>query len=190
MEVANFAAIGFGLDQPASILTITNVNGGNEIIYGGYAGSPISSATYTALAQDGTGTYTARLAVNGITKQQGHFNTSDVRLKNELARFELGSSIEKIKKLSPVLFSWNEKSQTPGKIELGFFAQEIKEIIPEAVWIHKSENFEDEHVLEYNAIFTTAIGAIQDQQRIIESQEETIKSLEEKIARIEKLLNI
>ena len=55
---------------------------------------------------------------------------------------------------------------------------------------YKSENFDDEHILDYNSIFTTAIGAIKDQQRIIESQEEKILSLEEKIARIEKLLNI
>lgn len=139
---------------------------------------------------NGGRTWNAKFAVGGITKQIGYINVSDTRLKTEIARPKIGASLEKIIKLSPVLFQWKEEynPELNGKIELGFFAQEVKEIIPEAVSFAGSKNFDDEHVLEYNAIFVTAIGAIKDQQEIIEKQAETIKNLESKLSKIEELL--
>ena len=129
-----------------------------------------------------------RLVVDGYIKTNGLFGTSDLRLKNILARLEDGSSLEKIMKINPAVFRWNEKSKDNGKIELGLIAQEIEEIMPEAVHTHKTENFEDERVLEYQAIFVMSIGAIKDQQKIIENQKEKINSLEDKISKIEELL--
>jgi hypothetical protein len=131
----------------------------------------------------------AKLSVNGIIKLQGFVSTtSDERLKTELGRINKGESLDAIIKIKPVLFQWNEKSTTPGHIQLGLFAQEVEEIIPEAVRSFKSENFDDEKQLDYNSIFVMAIGAIKDQQDIIEKQAETIKNLESKLSKIEELL--
>ena len=131
----------------------------------------------------------AKLSVNGIIKLQGFVSTtSDERLKTELGRINKRESLDAILKLSPVLFQWNEKSTTQGHVQLGLFAQEVEEIIPEAVRSFKSENFDDERQIDYNSVFVMAIGAIKDQQDIIEKQAETIKNLEAKLSKIDELL--
>lgn len=137
-----------------------------------------------------TKTWRAKLAVNGITKQTGLINISDNRFKNELARLRPGQGLERILKLEPVLYSWKGEHhpELEGKIELGLFAQEVKEIIPEAVSTYKSDRFEDEHTLEYNAVFTTMIAAIKDLNIIVEEKDQAIKNLEDKLSKIEELL--
>ena len=55
-------------------------------------------------------------------------STSDSRLKNDLGLIDDGLSV--IKELTPHYFSW--KSDETGSKQLGFFAQETHEILPEA----------------------------------------------------------
>ena len=158
-----------------------------------------SAAGYRLLSPDGqvgfpSGTgalFIAKLAVNGLTKQFGLLNVSDMRLKDEKCRLLPGSALDKISRLEPVLYSWKESIENglAGKTELGFFAQEVKEVMPEAVHITKSEKFEDEHILEYHAIFTMSVGAIKDLKILVEEKEEKIKNLESKLSKIEELLS-
>jgi len=212
-------SVGINLSVPAVpdfFLFRTGFNGGNNasVMGPGYGagqngGNPPTSAddgstdAWSALGYvnsvpvatliDGTpGNYRwrAALAVNGITKQTGLINVSDSRLKNEIARVQEGSALEKILKLDPVLYSWKEEyhPDLKGKIELGLFAQEVLDVIPEAVVTSKTSNFEDEHALEYNTIFTTMISAIKDLNKIVSQKDETIKNLEDKLSKIEELL--
>ncbi len=190
--------VSVGFPSPASgdwtITTSQNtVLGLNQILEKGYQRTitPTGGGGFAWSGTGLTGTFTAKFAVNGYTKQTGIFNTSDERLKKEIARPEEGSMLSKVLKLKPVLYTWNEKynSDLKGKVELGFFAQEVEEILPEVVHQSKSSNFDDERVLEYNAIFTAAVGAIQDQQKIIDLQAQTIKNLENKLSKIEELLS-
>jgi hypothetical protein len=132
----------------------------------------------------------AMLAVNGVTKQTGLINVSDQRFKTELARLNPGYGLKRILELDPVLYSWKEEyhPNMSGKIEIGLFAQEVKEVIPEAVSTVETDKFEDEHVLEYNAVFTTMIAAIKDLNAVVEEKDQTIKNLEDKLSKIEELL--
>jgi hypothetical protein len=189
LYLSDAGQVSIGFDPPTGVWAISAVSNTNSILAQGYerlSGASIGDWRGVQVI----GTYTAKFAVNGYTKQTGIFNTSDKRLKEEIARPEEGSMLSKVLKLKPVLYSWDEKynPDLKGKIELGFFAQEVEEILPEAVNQSKSSNFDDERVLEYNAIFTAAVGAIQDQQKIIDSQTETIKNLEHKLSKIEELL--
>jgi len=137
-----------------------------------------------------SGGETARIHVEGLISAQKLYLWSDSRLKNEIAEPIEGNSLERLVKLKPRLFEWNEKSPSPGIVEFGFFAQEVKEHVPEAVYFRKTSNFDDEHMIHHNTLLTLSISAIQDQQRIIKTQGEKILSLEEKISKIEKMLNI
>jgi hypothetical protein len=144
------------------------------------AGSTVGSAGTVGSGRN----FTATLAVSGLIKSVGIFQTSDSRLKTELGRMEEGAAIAKVMKLDPVFYEWKDTQRA----EFGFFAQEVKEIVPFAVSTTKSEKFDDEHALDYNSVFTLAIAAIKDQQKTIEKQSETIKNLEDKLSKIEQLL--
>jgi hypothetical protein len=132
--------------------------------------------------------FSARLSVNGVIIAAGTYHTSDMRLKTELARVKNGTALDKILKLSGVLFQWNEKSPNHGMVELGLFAQEVKEVIPEAVIKSKSNNFDDELSLDWKPITTMLIEAVKDQNEIIVNQKDKIQELEDKLSKIEEIL--
>jgi len=86
---------------------------------------------------DGT-TYRVKMTISGngnIGAPTGSniYNASDLRLKQNIEKIELGLS--KILNLNPVKFNWvdNYVSEENGKNMLGFIAQEVLNAIPEAV---------------------------------------------------------
>jgi hypothetical protein len=173
----------------APTFTMNPLMSAHEIISTGYAGSLGVTQAYQARAWQ-SGTHTAQLHVYGMTWQTGHYNyTSDKRLKTEIARLESGGALDKIIKLDPVLYEWNELSQQGG-MGLGFFAQEVEKIIPEAVMVTGDGVVENELSLNYNTIFTTAVGAIKDLNNLIEEKDEKIKFLEERLKAIEEKLGL
>jgi len=103
----------------------------------------------------------------------------DLRLKKDIK--PLNSVLDKVLKLNPVYFTWNEKSPYAGKKDIGIIAQEIKKYFPEIVSI------DDRGYLgvDYSKLSVVAISAIKEQQKIIEEQAQKIKILEEKIKELE-----
>jgi hypothetical protein len=68
----------------------------------------------------------------GTTKNGTNiYNASDVRLKRNIETIEF--SLDKILQLNPVKFNWVDGFAEDGKDMLGFIAQEVQNIIPEAV---------------------------------------------------------
>jgi hypothetical protein len=103
----------------------------------------------------------------------------DLRLKKDIK--PLNSVLDKVLKLNPVYFTWNEKSPYAGKKDIGIIAQEIKKYFPEIV------STDDRGYLgvDYSKLSIVAISAIKEQQKIIEEQAQKIKILEEKIKELE-----
>jgi hypothetical protein len=64
-------------------------------------------------------------------------STSDCRLKENIASYELG--LKELNCLQPRTYTWNEKSgnNTCHK-QVGFIAQEVKEVVPESVFVTES----------------------------------------------------
>jgi hypothetical protein len=113
--------------------------------------------------------WTTVYAVNGT------INTSDARLKTDIANLQYG--LESILKLRPVTFRWkNEESSSP---HLGLLAQEVAQVITEVVDTGNDNN----HTLgiNYSELVPVLIKSIQEQYVLIETQNE-------KIARLEKLV--
>lgn len=84
-------------------------------------------------------------------------NPSDSRLKENIKTIEWG--LNDILKLRPVKYNWKEDKINQG-VQFGFIAQEVKEIMPEAI-----KEFGDEIKylgLEKDAIYATLIKAIQE----------------------------
>ncbi|MBN2805685.1 MAG: tail fiber domain-containing protein [Prolixibacteraceae bacterium] len=113
---------------------------------------------------------------------------SDKRLKENIRDIE--NPLDKILKLEGKKYDYiPESSDTIGtekekaqkakmkKDRLGFIAQEVKEIIPEAVVYEEDE---DLYYLEYNAIIPVIVEAIKAQQTQIDQMSEEIEKLSQK----------
>lgn len=85
------------------------------------------------------------------------FNTvCDGRLKTNVVTITSESSLDIIRQLRPVDFTWNENSPKPGLEDLGFIAQEVQKIEPRAV------RPGDPMSLRWERIITHLVAAVQE----------------------------
>jgi hypothetical protein len=144
------------------------------------------------------------LGSGDVNATSGTLNiSSDIRLKNDLGVID-ESGIEIIKQLTPRYYSWKDDENS--RQQLGFFAQEVFPILPEAVPrdLKYEQNGVDENgepileqVLDDNGepdyqwgfatqpIVAMCVKAIQEQQTIIESQQSQIDALTARIEALE-----
>ena len=126
------------------------------------------------------------LALNNVTK--GHFspndgsyyNTSDRRVKTNIR--PLSPTLEKLKKLRPVTYLMKEQHAHDPRT-IGLIAQEVKSILPELVKTDAGATrgytgITDLHTMNYTALHTLVIKAIQEQQQMIQAQEQQLIALE------------
>ena len=112
---------------------------------------------------NGTGT------VGGIsiTSTATSFNTSsDARLKDVTGE---ARGLEVINELNPVSYNW----KADGKSDEGLIAQEVMEIVPNAV----SGSEEDMYQMDYSKLVTPLIKAVQEQQEQIDALQSEINIL-------------
>lgn len=141
--------------------------------------------------------WTAVYATNGTIQ------TSDIQLKEDITPLNYG--LKEILQLRPVSFKWKEEKADSFTIpsneketKLGFIAQEVLEIIPEAIvtkeWFIDGEHpenglqeIEAERLgISYSEIIPVTIKAIQEQQTKIDILKEKNKQLKEKIKELKK----
>jgi len=96
------------------------------------------------------------------------FNTSsDARLKDVTGE---ARGLEVINALNPVAYNW----KADGKADEGLIAQEVLDIVPNAV----SGSEEEYYQMDYSKLVTPLVKAIQEQQTIIEELKTRIETLE------------
>ena len=121
-----------------------------------------SDGTLMLFAKD-TSTVGSISTASGTTSYN---TTSDARLKDVTGE---ARGLEVITKLNPVAYNW----KADGKADEGLIAQEVKEILPNAV-----SGSEDEHYqMDYSKLVTPLVKAIQEQQEQIESLKSEIAKL-------------
>jgi hypothetical protein len=125
--------------------------------------SDATTASGTALVVDGSG---------NILK-----TSSDLRLKKNIK--DLNYGINTVMKLHPVSFNWKSTASKDKKRNIGFIAQEVMKVIPEAVQGTET----DTTYLGMNAdyIVPALTKAIQQQQIQLNSLSESINKLKSKI---------
>jgi hypothetical protein len=136
-----------------NILINTTTNSGNKLEVNGTArfGSVIVGSLSTGTVYSNAGTLT-------------NTNPSDRRLKTNIIPLTYGLS--DILKLNPVSYNW--KDGTNGK-QFGFIAQEVQEIMPDAVK-------QGEYLgLEKDAIYSALVNAIKEQQTQINELKSQLK---------------
>ena len=103
-------------------------------------------------------------------------NTSDLRLKKNITTLE--NQLAKVLSLRPTRYQFKDNSNEPDEFTLGLIAQEVQKIIPEVVTqiTDKEEDGMGYLGIAYSELIPVLIGAIQDQQNIIEDQQVKLKN--------------
>ena len=102
-----------------------------------------------------------------VTGSATTYNTSsDARLK-DITGSARGLAV--INELNPVAYDW----KADGKSDEGLIAQEVKELVPNAV----SENEDGYYQMDYSKLVTPLIKAIQEQQEQIEELKQQLEEL-------------
>lgn len=97
-------------------------------------------------------------------------NYSDKRLKTDIQYIQEENNLDKIGKLNGIRFKWKEKYND--YLNLGFIAQEVKEIIPEVV---RYDEVNDIYTMEYTGLIPVLVEAIKEQQKVIAAQQNMIR---------------
>lgn len=100
------------------------------------------------------------------------YEYSDSTAKESITLLK-GNNIAKIKILKGVNYNW--KGDSDKKKQTGFLAQNVEQVIPEAVYTNDSTH---KKLLAYSAIMPYLVGAIKEQWDIIELLEEKVEKIE------------
>jgi hypothetical protein len=170
------AHMGLGTDMgggPYELSIYTSNYAGYGIIrFGRYTGAVGQYAGWTSTGQISTG---GTLTMSGDIVAYG--SPSDLKFKENVKPLE--SSLDKVLKLRGVSFTWKEDNDmyklTQLRDDIGFIAQEVREIVPDLV---REDPVEGHLSLRDRGLTALLVEAIKEQQTIIESQEQRIKDLE------------
>jgi hypothetical protein len=140
----------------SALLSVTTLAGYAAVQGQNSNNSATGYVAYFANSGSGTGLY--------ISNTAAWQSTSDVRLKTDVKDLD---STARLMALRPVDYLWKsqETSDEPTKRNLGFIAQEVKEVFPELVGVSPDGMFS----VEYTGLIAPLVKAIQEQQAIIES---------------------
>ena len=96
---------------------------------------------------------------------------SDARLKKEVK--DLGYGLDEILKLRPV--SFKRIGEDTDRTEMGFIAQEVREVMPEIVI--EAQDEEKTLTMSYDKMVAPLVRAIQEQQAMIDTLKKEIEKL-------------
>jgi hypothetical protein len=157
---------GLNIDNYAGMQIKLNALGGS----GGGFNVTGGAVTFSNLA--GTGSRAVLADANGLLSAP----VSDQSVKQNIQPLKYG--LETILQLNAVQFEFIDGYKNYGEgLQIGTIAQEVEQIIPEAVFTTPSTNLKGINYDQLNGIY---IKAIQDQQKIIESLIKRIELLENK----------
>lgn len=100
---------------------------------------------------------------------------SSITLKKDVSSIE--NALDMIGKLEGVRYTWKKQ----GTRDIGFIAEEVAKIIPEAVAL---DDKGDAKAMSYDHITPVLVNAVKEQQTIIEAQGAAIKELQEALKKL------
>lgn len=153
-------------------------------------GTPISCATPTG----GSPTNMVFAVYGNSWASGGNWTVSDRKFKKEI--LPLNNSLEKVKALEAVSYIYKTEEfkeyNFNGAKTLGFIAQDVSKIIPEAT----AQLADGSYIMNYSVIIPVLTGAIKEQQRQIEDLKSKLaakelkeETLESKLADLESALS-
>ncbi len=130
-----------------------------------YANRSTNDGVVVSFRRQGNGVGSVSVTSSGAT----YNTTSDIRLKQDIEPLE---ATDKLMQMNPVSYSW--KADPDGPRSMGFIAQEMADVMPEAV----STGDDDMMSMDYGRITPILVSALQDAHRKIEQLEQRIAEME------------
>lgn len=100
------------------------------------------------------------ISSGGVTSCISFVETSDIRMKEDIKDIELIESSSKINKLN--IKSYNYINDESKRKHYGLIAQEVLDIIPEVVFISKTDELDDFHQIHYSGLVPHLINCTKD----------------------------
>ena len=120
------------------------------------------------------------------------YGLSDERLKTN--KVPMVNSLAIISKLIPNTYNFDLENykhlNLSDKLQYGLLAQEVEEVLPAIVTEMKVSEGEEYKSINYNALISILVGAINEQQVTIEDQQKSFDEQAEKIKELERKLNL
>jgi hypothetical protein len=109
---------------------------------------------------------------SNVFAANGTIVTSDERLKKAITN--LGYGLSQVMQLRPVSFQWKDRDD--GRTYLGLLAQEVEQIVPEA--IEKDTDPATPLGMNYASLVPILIKAVQEQQTTLEHRDAKLKAIQ------------
>ena len=123
--------------------------------------------------RDGANEQCGSVTINAANNTTAYNTSSDYRLKENES--SISDGITRLKQLKPYRFNW--KSNSSGDKVDGFFAHEVSNVIPEAVYGEKDG--EEMQGIDQSKLVPLLTAALQESITKIETLEAKVKALEE-----------
>ena len=139
--------------------------------------APTMKAVFDFLTDAGL-TFSEAGDTGGTEADESTGTTSDIRLKSNLT--PIHEAMETIRKLSPQTYDKFESIPTTGKShpDAGFIAQQVESVPELARFVITPPEDAAPKRLNYSALFTHAVAAIQELDRFVQDQAARISALE------------
>ena len=154
--------------QDSAGLILETLDSDEDIFFSGNDGGSAITAVRIDMSDAG------HLICNGNITAFG--STSDIKLKENIEG--IPDAVDKVKQLKGVTFNYKKD----GKISTGLIAQDLKKVLPEAVYESSDvDDDEDKHLaIRYGNTVGLLVEAIKEQQEQIEALTAKVKELEDK----------
>jgi hypothetical protein len=139
--------------------------------------TPVATGTFNVAPSPG-GTLDFFLDVQGGVRAQGYFAFSDQRFKTDIKTIE--NPMDRILKMRGTSYIFNApgaEEGTPGVQQIGFIAQELELVVPEAV----AKGDDGIYAVNYGAITPLLVEGMKVQQQQIVTQEQKIAEQQNQI---------
>lgn len=193
MRITSTGNVGVGTTSPTVRLHVYEPNGQNTLIVESGYTTPNTGATMELLSHTGgtvSGVFLENIggnfrfeAAGGICTYSGGSSlscSSDARIKTNFTDLRDGDGLQAISRLRPVRYSL-KRAQKDGP-QLGFIAQEVRAVLPEAVMFDAGATSPDtphgSYLLNYSAIIPSLVKAVQQQQAEIAMLKQRLSKME------------
>lgn len=114
-----------------------------------------------------------KLDVDGATQGVAFLNRSDARLKENVR--EIPDALERVLKLRGVSFHWKDRhNPLMNKEQLGFLAQEVEAVFPEAVITNSATGMKS---VAYDNLVGPLVEALKERQKILLRQQKDLAEI-------------
>jgi len=119
-----------------------------------------------------------------------YYDDSDQRVKENIVNADTSICYSTMKEINLKYFQWNSNFQSTSILrdrhQLGFLAQEIKQVFPNSVYISSNYGYDDFHGLEMKQINAMHYGATKKLMEIVEQQGSTIQGIQQQLSTLQK----